>query len=97
MATKIMACKFLKKIHREEVLTGVFAAATRCAEGTTLSWAPYFLNLFLDDCKDVKDLWIEFNYSWLLILIFMIGWKELKYSFFSTRPTPFHGARYLSL
>jgi hypothetical protein len=27
----------------------------------------------------------------------MIGWKEMKYSFFSTRPKPCHRARYLSL
>jgi hypothetical protein len=26
-----------------------------------------------------------------------MGWKEPKYSFFSTRPKPCHGARYLSL
>jgi hypothetical protein len=55
------------------------------------------LNLFLDDCKDVQDLGTKFHYSWILILIALIGWKELKYSFFSTRPNPFHGARYLSL
>jgi hypothetical protein len=56
MATKIMACKLLKKFRKEEVSTGVVATAAQCAEGTTLSWAPYLLNLFLDDCKDVQDL-----------------------------------------
>jgi hypothetical protein len=96
MATKIMACKLLRKCRKEEVSVGVVATATQCVEGTTLSWAPYLLNLFLDDCKDVQDLGTEFHYSWLLILIAVIGWKELKYSFFATRPTPCHGARYLS-
>jgi hypothetical protein len=97
MAIEIMACKFLKKCRKEEVPVGVVAAAAQCVEGTTLSCAPYLLNLFLDNCKDVQDLGIEFHYSWLLILIAMIVWKEPKYSFFSIRPTPFHGARYLSL
>jgi hypothetical protein len=35
---------------------GVIAAAAQCANGTLLSWAPYLLNLFLDDCKDAQDL-----------------------------------------
>jgi hypothetical protein len=56
MATKIMACKFLRKCRKEEVSVGVVAAAAQCVEGTTLSWAPYLLNLFLDDCKDAQDL-----------------------------------------
>jgi hypothetical protein len=90
MATKIMACKLLRKCRKEEVPVGVVAAATQCVEGTTLSWAPYLLNLFLEDCKDVQDLGTKFHYSWLLILIALIGWKEPKYSFFSTRPNPCH-------
>jgi hypothetical protein len=50
-----------------------------------LSWAPYLLNLFLDDCKDVKDLGTDFHYSWLMILITLIGWKEPPYSYFCDR------------
>jgi hypothetical protein len=69
MATKLMACKMLRKCRKEEVPVGVVAAATQCANGTTLSWALYLLNLFLEDCKDVQDLGTEFHYSWLLILI----------------------------
>jgi len=53
MATKIKACKLLRKFLKEEVLVRVFPAIAQCVEGTTLSWAPYFLNLFLEDCKDV--------------------------------------------
>jgi hypothetical protein len=50
--TKIMACKLLRKFHKEEVPAGVVAAVAQCVEGTVLSWAPYLLNLFLEDCKD---------------------------------------------
>jgi hypothetical protein len=92
MATEIMACKLLRKCRKEEVSTRVVASAAQCVEGTTLSWAPYLLNLFLDDCKDAHDLRKKFHYSWLLILIVLIGWKEPKYSFFSIRPIPYHGA-----
>jgi hypothetical protein len=56
MATKIMACKLLKKFREEEVLARVVTIATKCAEGAILSWAPYLLNLFLEDCKDMQDL-----------------------------------------
>jgi hypothetical protein len=90
MDRKIMACKLLRKFWKKEFSTGVVAAVTQCVEGTTLDWAPYFFNLFLDDCKDMQDLGTTFHYSWLLILIALIGWKELKYSFFSTIPNTFH-------
>jgi hypothetical protein len=56
MGAKIMACKLLRKCRKEEVSAGVVAVAAQCVEGTTVSWAPYLLNLFLDDCKDVQDL-----------------------------------------
>jgi hypothetical protein len=74
MATKIMACKLLRKCHKEEVPFKVFVVAAQCVEGTTLSWAPYLLNLFLEDWKNVKDLGIEFHYSWLLVLMAIHGY-----------------------
>jgi hypothetical protein len=97
MATKIMAYKMLKKCRKEEVPARVVTAATQCVEGTTISWDPYLLNLFLDDYKDDQDLGTKFHYSWLIILIEIMGWKEPNYAFFATRPKPNHGARYLSL
>jgi hypothetical protein len=97
MAAKILACKLLRKCCREEVLVGVIVVAAQCVKGTTISWAPYLLNLFLDDCKDSQDLGTKFNYSRLLILIAIMGWKEPNYTFFGTRTTPNCGARYLSL
>jgi hypothetical protein len=78
-----MACKLLRKCHKEEAPTGVIAAVTQCVKGNLLSWAPYLLNLVLDDCKDVKDLGSKFHYPWLIILIALVGWGELKYNGFS--------------
>jgi hypothetical protein len=37
MATKIMACKMLRKCRKDEVLAGVVTAAAPCAHGTMLS------------------------------------------------------------
>jgi hypothetical protein len=56
METKLMACKLLHKCHKEEVPAGVVTVTTQCTNDTMLSWAPYLLNLFLDDCKDAQDL-----------------------------------------
>jgi hypothetical protein len=62
-----------------------------------MSWGPYLLNLFLENCKDTEDWGSEFHYSWLLILIGLIGWKELVYSKYLERLEKCDIARYISL
>ena len=52
LGAKILACKFLRKCRKEEVLAGVITVAAQCAEGTSMSWVPYLLNLFQEECKD---------------------------------------------
>jgi hypothetical protein len=66
----------LRKFRREEVPAGFVAVVAQCAEGTSMSWALYLLNLFLEDCKDAQDLGTEFHYSWLITLIAFMGWRE---------------------
>jgi hypothetical protein len=56
LATKIMACKLLRKCRKEEVPAEVIMAEAQCTEGIMLSWALYLLKLFLDGCKDAQDL-----------------------------------------
>ena len=72
-ARKLMACKLLRKCHKEESPTGVISAVMQCAKGTLHSWNPYLLKLLLDDCKDVQDLGSEFQYPWLIIFITLVG------------------------
>jgi hypothetical protein len=90
---QISTCKCLK----EEVLAGVFPTAIQCTNDTMLDWAPYLLNLFLDDYKDAQDLGTKFHYSWLLILIALIRWKETPYSYFCDRVGHCHATRYISM
>jgi hypothetical protein len=97
MATKLMACKMMRKCHKEEVPVGVIAAAAQCVNGTSLSWAPYLLNLFMEDYKDVQDLNTEFHYLWLLMLITLMGWREPPYSYFCSWIGRCHATRYTSL
>jgi hypothetical protein len=52
LGTKILACKPLRKCHKDEVLEEVITVAAQCTEGTFVSWVPYLLNLFQVDCKD---------------------------------------------
>jgi len=85
IATKLMLCKFLHKFCKEEVPVGVVIVIDQCENDTMLGWAPYLLNLFIDECKDMQDLGTKFHYSWLLILIDLIGWKEPPYSYFCHR------------
>jgi len=56
LGVKILACKLLRKCRKEEVSAGVVAVVTKCVEGTSMSWEPYLLNLFLEDWKDAQDL-----------------------------------------
>jgi hypothetical protein len=62
MGMKIMDCKLLITCCKEEVPAGVFTVASQCIEGTTVSWVAYFLNLFLDEYKDARDLGTKFHY-----------------------------------
>jgi hypothetical protein len=52
LGAKILACKLLRKCHKDEVLAGVIAVAAQCVEGTFMILAPYLSNLFQIDCKD---------------------------------------------
>jgi hypothetical protein len=96
LGAKILACKLLRKFHKEEVPAGVIVVAAQCAEDSSMSWAPYLLNLFLEDCKNAQDLGTEFHYSWLITLIAFMGWREPEYVIFCTRPQRAE-ARYLLL
>jgi hypothetical protein len=75
METNLMMYKIVKKCQKEEVLAGAQFAVG----------APYLLNMFLDDYKDSHELGTEFHYSWLIMLIALIRWKEPTYSYLCYR------------
>jgi hypothetical protein len=54
-ATWMLGCKLMCKCRKEEVPVGVVAAVTECVRGILMSWAPYLLNYFLEDCKETQD------------------------------------------
>jgi hypothetical protein len=77
--------------------TGVVAATKQCANNTMLSWAPYLLNIFIYDSKDTQELGTKLHYSWLIILIALVGWKEPTYSYFCDKVGQCSATRYTSL
>jgi hypothetical protein len=85
------------KCRKEEVPAGVVVVVAQCAKGSSMSWAPYLLNYFLKDYKDTQYWGSEFHYSWLLILIALVGWKEPVYSMFLQRVGKCGATRYTSL
>jgi hypothetical protein len=87
----------MRKCRKEEVPARVVEAAVQCTKGRSMSWAPYFLNSFLEDYKDTQDWGSEFHYSWLLILIALIGWKEPVYNKYIERIGKCGTTRYTSL
>jgi hypothetical protein len=97
IVTRMLGCKLMCKCRKEEVPAGVVAATTQCMKGSSMSWAPYLLNSFLEDCKDTQDWGSEFHYSWLLILISLVGWKEPTYNMFLQRTRKCGATHYMSL
>jgi hypothetical protein len=73
------------------------SSCAQCTKGVMFSWAPYLLNQFLIDCRDAQDNGTEFHYSWLLILIALVGWKEPKFSYFVDRKGKCYAVRYETL
>jgi hypothetical protein len=96
LGKNILACKLLRKCHKDEVPSGVIVVVAQCKEGTSVSWAPYLLNLFQVDWKDAEYLGTKFHYSWILTLTSFMGWWEPEYVIFCNRPQR-AGARYLLL
>ena len=97
-AAKLLACKLLRKCRPSEVPTPVIRIAVNCAEGYTYNWAAYLAREILEDAHDAQEKGRPFHYSWILILIALIGWKEPTEAQFMEAPPGMPGAvRYASL
>ena len=69
-----------------------------CAEGYTYNWSAYLAREFLEDVRDAQEKGRPFHYSWLLILIALVGWKEpTEAQFVEVNPGRPEALRYASL
>jgi hypothetical protein len=73
---QVLACNFLQKCHKDKVLVVVIATTNKFVERIQMNWATYLVNLLLQDYMEAQEKGIEFHYSWLLILIVLVEWKE---------------------
>ena len=97
-AAELLAYKLLRKCRPNEVPAPVIRIAINCAEGYTYNWAAYLTREFLEDARDAQEKGRPFHYSWLLILIALIGWKEPTEAQFVEAPPGMPGVvRYASL
>ena len=97
-AAEILAAKMLRKCRPNEVPAPVVKLAASCAVGYTYNWADFIAREFLEDVQDAQELRRPFHYSWLLVLIALVGWREPEQTQFVDVPPdmPF-ASRYASL
>ena len=75
----------------------VVTIAANYAEGYMYNWADHIVKEFLEDVLDAQEK-RPFHYSWLLVLITLVGWREPQETqFVDVPPEMPYAARYASL
>ena len=73
---ELLACKLMQKCRPNEVPAPIVSIALNCSEGYSYKWAEYIAKEFLEDVRDAQEKGRPFHYSWLLVLIALVRWKE---------------------
>ena len=83
----------------KEVTGSVIHLAIDVTKGKPFNWSLFLLNSFLQDCAQAQeDPLHSFHFSWLIILMAFIGWKEPPNSQFpQLEPGVCRGAKYSNL
>ena len=88
----------MKKCRPTEVPALVIRIAINCTEGYSYNWVAYVVKEFLEDARNEEEKGRAFHYSWLIVLIALVGWKEPTETQFAVVPAHMPGAaRYASL
>jgi hypothetical protein len=87
----------MRKCRKEEVPRRSSRSCDAVRKGELDELGPLSTEMFLEDCKEVKGWGSEFHYSWLLILIALMGWQEPTYNLFFPRTGKCGAMRYTSL
>ena len=66
----------MRKCRPNEVSTPVVSIAANCTEGYSYKWVEYISKEFLEDVCDAWEKGRPFHYSWLIVLIALVGWRE---------------------
>ena len=65
----------MRKCRPYEVPAPVIRIAVNCAEGYSYNWAEYIVKELLEDVCDTQEKGRPFHYSWLIVLIALVGWQ----------------------
>jgi hypothetical protein len=74
----LLAGKILRTARPPEVPAGAVLLGAAVAKGTEFNWCQYLLNEFLDELNDTQENVGQFHFTWLIIVITFVGWKEPK-------------------
>ena len=66
----------MQKCRPNEVPASIVSIAANYAEGYSYKWAKYMAREFLEDVRDAQEKGTPFHYSWLIVLIALVGWRE---------------------
>lgn len=94
---QLLATRVLRKCRPNEVSAGAIDLALHTKDGKQYNWCFYLFNQFMDDCKVAQEHNHMFHYSWLLIIMAFVTWKEPNHSQFVTPKGECRGVRYASL
>ena len=76
-AIELLACKLMQKCRPNEVSAPIVSIATNCTEGYIYNWVAYIAKDFLEDVRDAQEKGRPFHYSWLLVLLALVGGENL--------------------
>ena len=76
---------------------GAIDLATHSKEGKQYNWCLYLLDQFMGDCKAAQESNQLFHYSWLIILMAFVTWKEPSHTQFLTVRGKCRGVHYVNL
>ena len=79
VVAKVLVVKIVQKNRPNQCTSGVISCAEQCAKGVQMNQSMFLLNQLMEDIVLVQEGRRPFTYSWLLILITLVGWMEPKY------------------
>ena len=70
---KLLAMKIVRKNHPNQCTLGVIESEENCTGCIQINWSLFLLNKLMEDVVLVQEVGNAFTYSWLLILIVLVG------------------------
>ena len=76
IAVNFLMINIVGKNHPNHYSSRVITSAEQCIASVHMNWSMFPLNKFMEDVVLIQEVGKTFTYSWLLILIALVGWME---------------------